>query len=239
MPSTRAYVVVAELFHESISPEMSLRFGVVADDETDAVALVQEQLSQGLSARASGETLTAAEVATWRAGETILLSGRMLTGRDAAHLRMTQLLSRGEPLPVDLRGRAIYYVGPVDAVEGEAVGPAGPTTSTRMDKFLEAILPATGLLAMIGKAERGPVAIDAIRKHGCAYLIAVGGAAYLVSKAIRSARVLAFADLGMEAIHEFVVQDMPVTVAVDTQGNSVHRTGPARGKRPVPAPVRV
>ena len=181
------------------------------------------------------DTLTAAEVATWRAGETILLSGRMLTGRDAAHLRMTQMLSRGEALPVDLRGRAIYYVGPVDAVDGEAVGPAGPTTSTRMDKFLETLLPATGLLIMIGKAERGPAAVETIARNGCAYLIAVGGAAYLVSKAIRSARVLAFADLGMEAIHEFVVQDMPVTVAVDTAGNSVHRTGPARWKIPVPA----
>ncbi len=183
------------------------------------------------------DALTAAEVATWRAGETILLSGRMLTGRDAAHLRMTQMLARGEALPVDLRGRAIYYVGPVDAVEGEAVGPAGPTTSTRMDKFLEAVLPATGLLVMIGKAERGPAAVETIARNGCAYLTAVGGAAYLVSKAIRSARVLAFADLGMEAIHEFVVQDMPVTVAVDTQGNSIHRTGPARWKRSAPAPV--
>ena len=183
------------------------------------------------------DTLTAAEVATWRAGETILLSGRMLTGRDAAHLRMTQMLARGEALPVDLRGRAIYYVGPVDAVEGEAVGPAGPTTSTRMDKFLGTLLPATGLLVMIGKAERGPAAVETIARNGCAYLIAVGGAAYLVSKAIRSARVLAFADLGMEAIHEFVVQDMPVTVAVDTEGNSVHRTGPARWKIPVPVPA--
>ncbi len=183
------------------------------------------------------DTLTAAEVATWRAGETILLSGRMLTGRDAAHLRMTQMLARGEALPVNLRGRAIYYVGPVDAVEGEAVGPAGPTTSTRMDKFLGTLLPATGLLVMIGKAERGPAAVETIARNGCAYLIAVGGAAYLVSKAIRSARVLAFADLGMEAIHEFVVQDMPVTVAVDTEGNSVHRTGPARWKIPVPVPA--
>ena len=183
------------------------------------------------------DTLTAAEVATWRAGETILLSGRMLTGRDAAHLRMTQMLARGEALPVDLRGRAIYYVGPVDAVEGEAVGPAGPTTSTRMDKFLGTLLPATGLLVMIGKAERGPAAVETIARNGCAYLIAVGGAAYLVSKAIRSARVLAFADLGMEAIHEFVVQNMPVTVAVDTEGNSVHRTGPARWKIPVPVPA--
>ena len=179
------------------------------------------------------DTLTREQVATWRAGETLLLSGRMLTGRDAAHLRMVQMLARGEALPVDLRGRAIYYVGPVDAVGDEAVGPAGPTTSTRMDKFLEAVLPATGLLVMIGKAERGPAAIETIARNGCAYLVAVGGAAYLVSRAIRSARVLAFADLGMEAIYEFVVQDMPVTVAVDVAGQSIHRTGPARWKRPV------
>ncbi len=185
--------------------------------------------------RVNLDTLTREEAAAWQAGETLLLSGRMLTGRDAAHLRMTQMLARGEALPVDLRGRAIYYVGPVDAVEGEAVGPAGPTTSTRMDKFLDTILPATGLLVMIGKAERGPAAVDAIARHGCAYLIAVGGAAYLVSKAIRSARVLAFPDLGMEAIHEFVVEDMPVTVAVDTAGRSIHRTGPARWRRPAPA----
>ena len=187
--------------------------------------------------RVNLDTLTREEVATWRAGETVLLSGRMLTGRDAAHLRMTQMLARGEALPVDLRGRAIYYVGPVDAVGEEAVGPAGPTTSTRMDKFLEAILPATGLLVMIGKAERGPAAVETIARNGCAYLIAVGGAAYLVSKAIRSARVLAFADLGMEAIHEFVVEDMPVTVAVDTAGQSIHRTGPVRWRRPVPVPA--
>ena len=177
------------------------------------------------------DTLTREEVATWQAGETLLLSGRMLTGRDAAHLRLTRMLEAGEPLPVDLRGRAIYYVGPVDAVRDEVVGPAGPTTSTRMDKFLEPILSQTGLLVMIGKAERGPAAIETIARHGCAYLIAVGGAAYLVSKAIRSARVLAFPDLGMEAIHEFVVEGMPVTVAVDTAGQSVHRTGPAIWRR--------
>lgn len=178
------------------------------------------------------DRLTRAEVATWRAGETLLLSGRLLTGRDAAHLRLTRMLAAGEALPVDLRDRAIYYVGPVDAVGDEAVGPAGPTTSTRMDKFLEPILSQTGLLVMVGKAERGPAAIETIARHGCAYLIAVGGAAYLVSKAIRSARVLAFADLGMEAIHEFVVEDMPVTVAVDVAGRSVHHTGPAAWRRP-------
>ena len=187
--------------------------------------------------RVNLDTLSRAEVAAWRAGETLLLSGRLLTGRDAAHLRLTQMLEAGEPLPVDLRDRAIYYVGPVDAVGDEAVGPAGPTTSTRMDKFLEPILSQTGLLVMVGKAERGPAAVDTIARHGAAYLIAVGGAAYLVSKAVRSARVLAFADLGMEAIHEFVVEDMPVTVAVDAAGTSVHRTGPARWRRPVAVPA--
>ncbi|AWB19872.1 fumarate hydratase [Methylobacterium currus] len=179
------------------------------------------------------DRLTREEVATWRAGETLLLSGHLLTGRDAAHLRLTRMLEAGEPLPVDLRDRAIYYVGPVDAVGDEAVGPAGPTTATRMDKFLEPILSQTGLLVMVGKAERGPAAVETIARHGAAYLIAVGGAAYLVSKAIKSARVLAFADLGMEAIHEFVVEDMPVTVAVDAAGTSVHRDGPARWRRPV------
>ena len=177
------------------------------------------------------DRLTRAEVAGWRAGETLLLSGRLLTGRDAAHLRLTRMLAAGETLPVDLRDRAIYYVGPVDAVRDEAVGPAGPTTATRMDKFVEPLLAETGLLVMIGKAERGPAATESIARHGAAYLIAVGGAAYLVSKAIRSARVLAFPDLGMEAIHEFVVEDMPVTVAVDASGASIHREGPARWRR--------
>jgi len=157
-----------------------------------------------------------------------------LTGRDAAHLRMTRMLAASEPLPVDFRDRAIYYVGPVDAVGDEVVGPAGPTTATRMDRFTEAMLARTGLLVMVGKAERGPAAIDAIRAHGAAYLIAVGGAAYLVSKAIKSARVLAFEDLGMEAIHEFIVADMPVTVAVDARGTSIHRDGPARWRTPEP-----
>jgi fumarate hydratase class I len=189
---------------------------------------------EGLTAgarRVDLDRLTRDEVATWRAGETLLLSGRLLTGRDAAHLRMTRMLAAGELLPVDFRDRAIYYVGPVDAVGDEAVGPAGPTTSTRMDRFTEAMLAETGLLVMIGKAERGPATIEAIRAHGAAYLIAVGGAAYLVSKAIRQARVLAFADLGMEAIHEFIVADMPVTVAVDAGGTSIHREGPARWRR--------
>ncbi len=178
------------------------------------------------------DALSAGEVATWRAGETLLLSGKLLTGRDAAHLRLVRMLEAGEPFPVDLRDRAIYYVGPVDAVGAEAIGPAGPTTASRMDKFLEPILARTGLRVMIGKAERGPAAVETIARHGCAYLIAVGGAAYLVAKAIRSARVLAFPDLGMEAIHEFVVADMPVTVAVDTRGASIHREGPKRWRRP-------
>ncbi len=177
--------------------------------------------------RVNLDTVTRDEIKTWKPGEVVLLSGRLLTGRDAAHKRMTDMLSRGEALPVDLRGRFLYYVGPVDAVRDEAVGPAGPTTATRMDKFTRQMLAETGLLGMIGKAERGPVAIDAIREFKAVYLIAIGGAAYLVSKAIKSARVLAFADLGMEAIYEFEVADMPVTVAVDTEGHSIHQTGPA------------
>ena len=192
------------------------------------------------SRRVNLDTLTREEVASWKPGQTLLLSGRMLTGRDAAHKRIQDMLARGEKLPVDFAGRVIYYVGPVDPVRDEAVGPAGPTTSTRMDKFTEMMLSQTGLFAMIGKAERGPVAIDAIRRHEAAYLMAVGGAAYLVSKSIRSARVLGFADLGMEAIYEFEVSDMPVTVAVDSAGTSVHETGPREwqsriGKIPVAA----
>lgn len=162
------------------------------------------------------------QVATWQVGQTLLLSGAVLTARDAAHKRLVDLLARGQPLPVDLRQRVVYYVGPVDAVRGEAVGPAGPTTANRMDRFVEPLLARTGLLAMIGKAERGPEAIAAIRRHGGAYLSATGGAAYLLSKAIRRARVLAFEDLGMEAIHEFELVDFPVTVAVDSRGRSIH-----------------
>ena len=182
--------------------------------------------------------LTPAEVASWSPGDTLLLSGRMLTGRDAAHKRIQDMLSKGERLPVDFTNRVIYYVGPVDPVRDEVVGPAGPTTATRMDKFTEMMLAKTGLIAMIGKAERGPVAIDAIRKHKSAYLMAVGGAAYLVAKAIKGAKVVGFADLGMEAIYEFDVKDMPVTVAVDAGGTSVHNTGPREwqariGKIPV------
>lgn len=181
----------------------------------------------GAARRVDLNALTRAEVTSWKAGETLLLSGRMLTGRDAAHARLSAMLKAGEALPVDLGDRAIYYVGPVDTVAGEAVGPAGPTTATRMDRFVDELLGKTGLLVMIGKAERGPEAIEAIRRHKAASLIAVGGAAYLVSKAIKSAKVLAFADLGMEAIHEFIVEDMPVTVAVDATGASVHTLGPA------------
>ncbi len=173
------------------------------------------------------DALTKEEVASWKPGDTLLLSGKMLTGRDAAHKRIQDMLARGETLPVDFTNRVIYYVGPVDPVRDEAVGPAGPTTATRMDKFTDMMLAQTGLIAMIGKAERGPVAIESIRQHKSAYLMAVGGAAYLVSKAIRSAKVVGFADLGMEAIYEFDVTDMPVTVAVDSNGSSVHQTGPA------------
>jgi len=178
------------------------------------------------SRRVNLDTLTREEVQSWKPGQRLLLSGKLLTGRDAAHIRMRKLIEAGEKPPVDFTNRVIYYVGPVDAVRDEAVGPAGPTTATRMDGFTDMMLEHTGLLAMVGKAERGPVAIDAIRRHGAAYLMAVGGAAYLVSRAIRSARVIAFEDLGMEAIHEFEVQDMPVTVAVDARGESVHETGP-------------
>ncbi len=171
--------------------------------------------------------LTKEEVASWKPGDTLLLNGKMLTGRDAAHKRIQDMLAKGEKLPVDFTNRVIYYVGPVDPVAGEAVGPAGPTTSTRMDGFTEMMLGQTGLIAMVGKAERGPTAIESIKKHQSAYLMAVGGAAYLVSKAIRHAEVVGFADLGMEAIYEFDVVDMPVTVAVDAGGTSVHNTGPA------------
>ena len=187
--------------------------------------------------RVNLDTVTRDEVASWKPGETLLLSGKMLTGRDAAHKRLTDLLSRGEPLPdgVDFNNRFIYYVGPVDPVGEEVVGPAGPTTSTRMDKFTDQMLSQTGLLGMVGKAERGDSAIEAIARHRAVYLMAVGGAAYLVSKAIRSARVVALEELGMEAIHEFEVCDMPVTVAVDAQGESVHKTGPAAWKARIAA----
>jgi fumarate hydratase class I len=192
------------------------------------------------SKRVDLNALTPEEVASWKPGQTLLLNGKMLTGRDAAHKRIADMLARGEQLPIDFTNRVIYYVGPVDPVRDEVVGPAGPTTATRMDKFTETMLAKTGLIAMVGKAERGPVAIEAIQKHKSAYLMAVGGAAYLVSKAIRGSKVLAFEDLGMEAIYEFDVKDMPVTVAVDSSGTSVHKTGPAEwqakiGKIPVAA----
>ena len=172
------------------------------------------------------DTVSREEVAGWNSGETLLLSGKMLTGRDAAHKRLADLIERGESLPVDFRDRFIYYVGPVDPVAGEVIGPAGPTTATRMDKFTRTMLEQTGLLGMIGKAERGPAAVDAIRDNGAVSLIAVGGAAYLIAKAITSSTLVAFQDLGMEAIYEFEVRDMPVTVSVDARGESVHITGP-------------
>ena len=183
------------------------------------------------SQRVDLNTLTPEQVAAWKPGQTLLLNGKMLTGRDAAHKRIQDMLTKGEPLPVSFKNRVIYYVGPVDPVGDEAVGPAGPTTATRMDGFTEMMLANTGLIAMIGKAERGPVAIEAIKKHKSAYLMAVGGAAYLVSKAIKHAEVVGFADMGMEAIYEFDVVDMPVTVAVDAGGTSAHITGPAEWQK--------
>jgi fumarate hydratase class I len=179
------------------------------------------------------DRLTREEVVSWKPGERLLLSGKLLTGRDAAHKRIQDMLGKGEQLPVDFTNRVIYYVGPVDPVRDEVVGPAGPTTATRMDKFTDTMLGRTGLLAMIGKAERGPAAVESIRRHRAAYLMAVGGAAYLVAKAIRKSRVLAFEDLGMEAIYEFEVEDMPVTVAVDAHGTSVHSTGPAEWSKKI------
>ena len=189
------------------------------------------------SKRVDLNNLTAADVASWQPGDRLLLNGRMLTGRDAAHKRISELLASGQGLPtgVDFRNRVIYYVGPVDPVRDEVVGPAGPTTATRMDQFTETMLAETGLIAMVGKAERGPVAIESIKKHQAAYLMAVGGAAYLVSKAIKASRVVAFADLGMEAIYEFDVLDMPVTVAVDARGTSVHHSGPAEWRQKIAA----
>ncbi|MGB8338971.1 MAG: fumarate hydratase [Burkholderiales bacterium] len=185
------------------------------------------------SRRVNLDTVTPEEVASWKPGETLLLNGKMLTGRDAAHKRIADMLAKGESLPVSFKHRFIYYVGPVDPVRDEVVGPAGPTTATRMDKFTEMMLAQTGLLGMIGKAERGPTGIEAIKKHKSVYLMAVGGAAYLVSKAIKSSRVVGFADLGMEAIYEFEVKDMPVTVAVDSNGTSVHQTGPAEWQKKI------
>ena len=189
------------------------------------------------SKRVDLNTLTAAEVASWTPGQTLLLNGKMLTGRDAAHKRIQDMLAKGEKLPVDFKNRVIYYVGPVDPVRDEVVGPAGPTTATRMDKFTDMMLEKTGLIAMVGKAERGPIAIESIKNHKSAYLMAVGGAAYLVSKAIKGAKVVGFADLGMEAIYEFDVSDMPVTVAVDSSGISVHNTGPKEWQERIAATI--
>jgi len=199
---------------------------------------VHWQPDSNKSTRVDLNTLTREQVAAWQPGQTLLLNGKMLTGRDAAHKRIQDMLAAGQTLPVDFSNRVIYYVGPVDPVRDEVMGPAGPTTATRMDKFTEMMLSQTGLIAMIGKAERGPTGIEAIKKHHSAYLMAVGGAAYLVAKAIKAAKVVGFADLGMEAIYEFDVTDMPVTVAVSADGTSVHQTGPKEwqariGKIPV------
>ncbi|MCL6416080.1 fumarate hydratase [Aestuariirhabdus sp. Z084] len=185
------------------------------------------------------DTVTREEMADWQPGDTLLLSGKMLTGRDAAHKRMIDMMAKGEELPVSLRDRFIYYVGPVDPVRDEVMGPAGPTTSTRMDKFTHTMLDQTGLMGMIGKAERGPVAIEAIKEFKASYLMAVGGAAYLVAKAIKQAEVVAFPELGMEAIYEFDVEDMPVTVAVDVNGTSVHQTGPAFWQKKIAEAAKV
>jgi fumarate hydratase class I len=196
------------------------------------------QADAATATRVDLNSLTKTQVAAWKPGQKLLLNGRMLTGRDAAHKRIADMLAKGEKLPVDFTNRVIYYVGPVDPVGSEVVGPAGPTTATRMDKFTRMMLEQTGLISMVGKAERGPAAIEAIKDNQSAYLMAVGGAAYLVAKAIQSAKVVGFADLGMEAIYEFDVKDMPVTVAVDSLGTSVHITGPKEwqakiGKIPV------
>ncbi|MBJ6611196.1 MAG: fumarate hydratase [Candidatus Thiothrix moscowensis] len=212
--------------------------GAALQTPPDLANWPQISLEGGAQAtRVNLDTITPEDVRNLKPGETVLLSGKMLTGRDAAHKRMVDMLNKGEKLPVDLKGRFIYYVGPVDPVRDEVVGPAGPTTSTRMDKFTRQILAETGLLGMIGKSERGPVAIEAIKEFGAVYLMAVGGAAYLVSKAIIGAKVLAFPELGMEAIYEFEVKDMPVTVAVDSNGESVHTTGPAKWKQIIDARV--
>ena len=194
---------------------------------------VVEDKSTVSARRVNLDTLTRETMADWKTGETLLLNGKMLTGRDAAHKRMADMKAAGEPLPISLKGRVIYYVGPVDPIDGEAVGPAGPTTSTRMDGFTDMVLDE-GLLSMVGKAERGQATIDKIAKSKATYLIAVGGAAVLVSKAIRESKVVAFEDLGMEAVHEFTVVDMPVTVAVDAQGNSIHTSGPNLWRREPP-----
>ena len=182
--------------------------------------------------RVNLDTLTQEEVQGWKAGDRLLLNGKMLTGRDAAHKRIKDMLAKGEQLPVDFKGRVIYYVGPVDPVREEVVGPAGPTTATRMDSFSDLMLDL-GLLASVGKAERGPAATQSIANHKSAYLMAVGGAAYLVARAIKESKVVGFEDLGMEAIYEFTVEDMPVTVAVDSEGENVHKSAPLVWKKKI------
>ena len=198
----------------------------------DAYPQISMDMGDGVR-KVNVDELSHDDIKSWQPGDTVLLSGKILTGRDAAHKRMVDMINNGEELPVDLKGRFIYYVGPVDPVRDEAVGPAGPTTSTRMDKFTRTMLETTKLAGMIGKAERGAAAIDAIKDNESVYLIAVGGAAYLVSQAVKKAKVLAFAELGMEAIYEFEVKDMPVTVAVDSRGESVHQTGPQIWKQKI------
>ena len=218
---------------QSVTEVLKLPPAYIDPPSLDLWPQVAWQADTKKSKRVDLNTLSKEEIATWKAGDTLLLNGKMLTGRDAAHKRIQDMLAKGEKLPVDFTNRVIYYVGPVDPVRDEVVGPAGPTTATRMDKFTRMMLEKTGLIAMVGKAERGPAAIESIRKHKAAYLMAVGGAAYLVSKAIRKSRVLAFEDLGMEAIYEFEVKDMPVTVAVDANGTSVHTTGPAEWSKKI------
>jgi len=205
-----------------IPPDLSLWPDVTYQPDVNARRINLDQINK-------------AEIQTWQAGDTLLFSGKLLTGRDAAHKRLMRLLNAGESLPVDLKQRFIYYVGPVDPVADEVVGPAGPTTATRMDKFTEQLLAETGLFGMIGKAERGATAIESIKKHQSVYLIAVGGAAYLVAKAIKQAKVIAFPELGMEAIYEFEVKDMPVTVAVDSRGESVHEQAPKKWQKIIQA----
>jgi fumarate hydratase class I len=231
-PCHAATIPVALVPNCAATRFLRLRFdgsgpAVIEQPSPELWAGIPERFDAPAAVRVNLDDLDPAAVAQWRVGEVLLLSGRVLTARDAAHKRLADLIARGQPLPVSLRGRVVYYVGPVDAVGDEAVGPAGPTTATRMDKFVETLLSQAGLLAMIGKAERGPQAIAAIRRHGAAYLAATGGAAYLLSKSIRSARLLAFEDLGMEAIREFDLVDFPVTVAVDARGRSIHRFGVA------------
>ncbi|RWN23397.1 fumarate hydratase [Mesorhizobium sp.] len=217
--------------HLSFALDGSGAIRLAPPDLSEWPAIGHDDLNTSGVRRVNLNALTKEETASWRCGETLLLSGKMLTGRDAAHQRMVDLIDASKPLPVDLRGRVIYYVGPVRAVRNEVVGPAGPTTSSRMDGFTEKMLAETGLYAMVGKAERGPAAIESIVRHKTPYLIAVGGAAYLISKSIKAAKIVAFEDLGMEAIYEFEVQDMPVIMAVDVEGRSIHNFGPLEWRK--------